>query len=170
MRGGEKTLHFKNVTGFDPRSGPISAPPFTSYLNSIWKTGNKTIFLRILHNNLYNTPSIVSCDQEVTSPGCTHDSESQIHNVYSFVFSLLEESVHWALKKQLDIFSIKLVMQSCHFDFWACHKPFSSRSLLPSSRELKQWSLSGLTVSILSPWSNPILSEPLELSLLKSGW
>lgn len=108
-RWGEDS-HFKNVTGFDPRSGPISAPPFTSYLNSVWKTANKTIFLRILHNNLYNTPSIVSCDQEVTSPGCTHDSESQIQNVYSFVFSLLEESVHWALKKQLDTFSIKLVM------------------------------------------------------------
>ena len=108
-RWGEDS-HFKNVTGFDPRSGPISAPPFTSYLNSLWKTANKIILLRILHNNLYNTPSIVSCDQEVTSPGCTHDSESQIQNVYSFVFSLLEESVHWALKKQLDIFSIKLVM------------------------------------------------------------
>ena len=108
-RWGEDS-HFKNVTGFDPRSGPISAPPFTSYLNSVWKTANKTIFLRILHNNLYNIPSIVSCDQEVTSPRCTHDSESQIQNVYSFVFSLLEESVHWALKKQLDTFSIKLVM------------------------------------------------------------
>ena len=109
-RWGEDS-HFKNVTGFDPRSGPILAPPFISYLNSVWKTANKTIFLRILHNNLYNTPSIVSCDViKRWLPPDVHMILSHKYRMSSFVFSLLEESVHWALKKQLDIFSIKLVM------------------------------------------------------------